>query len=147
KAGQNYNDEVIALGGTMPYIWSVSGLPDGLTFRRFDDTKILISGTPAVSGTFTVTVNLQDSGSLNDTRTFTLKINSASAPPPLQISGPLIVVGTARIPAATVVYSASGGTPPYTYSISSGALPGGMSLSSGGVLSGAPSTGGSFSFT
>jgi PKD repeat protein len=47
----------------------------------------------------------------------------------------------------TQIFSASGGTSPYTWSVSSGTLPPGLALSSGGLLNGTPTTNGTFNFT
>lgn len=47
----------------------------------------------------------------------------------------------------SIVFTASGGTAPYTFSFESGSLPPGMTLASDGTLSGTPSTVGVFNFT
>jgi hypothetical protein len=63
-------------------------------------------------------------------------------------------ISPSTLPGATVgaAYSAqftvSGPNPPYgSFRVSSGTLPGGLTLTVGGVLSGAPTAGGSFTFT
>ncbi len=45
-------------GGTPPYHWSATGLPEALTMSPTG----LISGTPATSGTFPVAATVTDSG-------------------------------------------------------------------------------------
>lgn len=59
--GSAFSREIIASGGTMPYSWSlISGaLPDGLGLAP----NGIISGTPAVTGTFDFTVNVTDAQS------------------------------------------------------------------------------------
>jgi hypothetical protein len=54
------------------------------------------------------------------------------------------MVGTGSLPEARVgevyqvVFTAFGGTPPYSWSLAGGTMPAGLSLSSGGVLAGVP---------
>jgi hypothetical protein len=52
-----YSATVQAGGGTGSYTWTASGLPNGLSINA---TTGAISGTPSVSGTFTVTVTASD---------------------------------------------------------------------------------------
>ena len=47
----------------------------------------------------------------------------------------------------SVVFTATGGTQPYSFSISSGTAPSGLTMSTSGELAGTPSTAGTYSFT
>jgi hypothetical protein len=57
KLGNNYSATLEATGGKIPYTWNATGLPAGLNCSLAG----VISGTPTVSGNFTVTVNVTDS--------------------------------------------------------------------------------------
>jgi hypothetical protein len=59
------------------YHWTISGLPGGSGLSIGLTTGVL-SGTPNVSGTFSVTVTAQDAAGATDSKTFALTIN----PPP-----------------------------------------------------------------
>lgn len=52
-SGQPYSFQPIAQGGTKPYRWSISGAPSGVAI---DPLTGLITGTPASTGTATITV-------------------------------------------------------------------------------------------
>jgi hypothetical protein len=55
-----YSVQLAATGGTIPYTWSIStgALPAGLSLS----SSGLISGTPTVSGSFSFTAQVVDSG-------------------------------------------------------------------------------------
>jgi hypothetical protein len=133
----SYSATLSGAGGVSPYSWSAIGLPSGLTIS----TTGLISGTPTVVSTSTVTVTLLDSLGYKVSKSFTL-----------QIVDPLVIT-TTSLPNATkgVSYSyslaASGGLTSKSWAKSAGTLPSGISLSSTGVLSGKATTSGSYSFT
>jgi hypothetical protein len=59
-------------GGKAPYSWkrSSGSFPSGLTISSAG----LIYGTPSVSGTFTVTLKVSDSGGRSTTKIFTLVV-------------------------------------------------------------------------
>jgi len=56
-----YSQTLVGSGGTLPYYWSVKSgaLPAGMTLA-IDGT---LSGAPAVSGTFSFTVEMKESSS------------------------------------------------------------------------------------
>jgi prepilin-type N-terminal cleavage/methylation domain-containing protein len=119
---------MVATGGSGVNGWSATGLPAGLSINATTGT---ISGTPTVSGTFTVVVNVVDSLGDTASRTYALTINPAP------------VIATSSLPEGeqALAYSAtlagSSGTTPHTWSASG--LPGGLSLNaSSGVISGTP---------
>jgi large repetitive protein len=62
-----------AVGGTgVGYSWSASGLPAAMVINAATGT---ISGTPAVAGTYTVTVSVTDSAANTGLRTYSLQVN------------------------------------------------------------------------
>jgi len=123
-----------ATGGKVPYTWSASGQPTGVSIGSTG----LLSGSPAQAGIFTVSVTVTDAQN-----------NSAAAPITINVLG----LTTTSLPNGTAgqFYSASigatGGTGTYTFSATG--LPSGLSLGSNGLLSGTTITNGTFtpSFT
>jgi uncharacterized protein (TIGR03437 family) len=79
--GSPYNQPLTATGGTPPYAWSASGLPGGLSLNAGTG---LLSGTPAASGNFNVTVKVTDSSSPALTYTtlppLSLTVNAPTGP-------------------------------------------------------------------
>ncbi|SFB06457.1 F5/8 type C domain-containing protein [Cohnella sp. OV330] len=74
-------DQVLTLtatGGTEPYTWSISGLPTGLTF---DPATLRISGTPASSGTYSLTITATDAENRTATVATSLTIEPIYVPP------------------------------------------------------------------
>jgi Putative Ig domain len=142
--GTNYLNGLQATGGTMPYSWSVTAgsLPAGLALGS---TTGIVSGTPAVTGTFNLTVTVADASSPSQTKSIPLSF--VIAPPTLAITVSAFPNGTQGTSYSKSLL-ATGGTTPYTWSISAGSLPAGLSLaSSTGVISGTPTTSGTFNFT
>ena len=111
-------------GGTGTYSVSSSGV---------------ISGTPTATGTASVTVRANNSGSTAD-RTFTFTVN-----PALPVFSDATVNSSARV---GIAYSDGvSASETASYSVFSGALPGGLSLNtSSGAITGTPTTPGTFTF-
>jgi hypothetical protein len=138
-AGTAYSTTVAASGGTKPYVYSVSGLPGGLSMNTSTGA---ISGTPTASGTASVSITVKDSTTptaKTATKSMSLVVSAASTSP--------LSISTASLPGATAgtAYStsvvASGGTKPYIYSASG--LPSGFAISgSTGAITGTTSTSG-----
>lgn len=113
-------------------------LPAGLTLAAVTG---IITGTPSVSGTFTVAVTLTDSTPKSVTKNIPITIN------------PTPTIVTSSLPAGVVGQSYSqtitmaGGTSPFTWQLT-GSLPTGLSFDAGaGVISGIPTSSGSFPFS
>jgi hypothetical protein len=71
----------VSSGGRAPFIWSETGaLPSGLTLAPGG----LLSGTPTVTGSFPITVEVQDSTSHTATKGVTIEIGS---PPAFTLTG------------------------------------------------------------
>ncbi|MFZ1063468.1 MAG: OmpA family protein [Acidimicrobiales bacterium] len=71
--GQSYNEPLTEQGGTGTSSWACAGLPAGLTCS----TGGVISGTPTVSGTFNVTLTVNNGGQ-SATVTLPLTVNASS---------------------------------------------------------------------
>ncbi len=132
--GVAYTASLSASGGAPPYVWTVTGLPDGLTATAAG----AIGGTPKTAGKFTVNVVVTDAAGVS-TGSRRVSFNVTIAPPPLVIttaSAPNGMVGTAY----TASFAATGGTAPLTFSGSG--LPAGLSMSAAGIISGTPAAAG-----
>jgi len=143
--GQAYSTTLSAQGGTPPYTWSITAgsLPPGLNLS----SDGVISGIPTQSGSFTFTITVQDSEEPPNqaSRQFTITINPAPTPQPLEITTtelPKCIEGQSY----NATLSAQGGVPPYSWALINGTLPTGLSLSSDGTISGTPTQSGSFAF-
>ena len=111
-----------------PTRYGASGLPSGLGVNTHSG---LISGTPTVTGSFSVTIsgtNSLGSGTANLDLTLQQAPALANGPPPTTtlINSPY-----------SFTYSYSGYPTP-TFAVTSGGLPTGITLSSAGVVSGTP---------
>ncbi len=140
--GTAYSQTLTASGGTPSFRWSITSgaLPAGLSLSSWTG---VISGTPTVSGAFTLGITVMDRGNPQQTATTTLSLTVVSPVPPL-------VISTSALPSAAAASSysatltAAGGTAPYAWSVSSGSLPAGLSLASSGVISGTPAATGAY---
>lgn len=118
-------------------------LPPGLTFSSAG----ALTGTPTQAGSFTFTIEAQDSRPANSggprlaVRTFTVEIESL-----LQITTTSLPNGLTQAPYSATL-TASGATTPYTWALQTGTLPAGLQLNSNGTISGTPTTPGTSTFT
>ncbi len=144
-AGQLASLSIPFSGGVQPVTATlVSGsLPSGLSIFNFG-SLVSVTGSTNQIGSYTFTVQLQDSASPPQTVQGPLTLNIVPQPP---------LIKTTTLPSAVVNasystgLSAIQGTPPYNWTISSGSLPAGLLLDSIGVIHGTPTTAGTSSFT
>ena len=136
--GTAYTTSLSAIGGTLPYTWSVvsGGLPAGLSLSP---TTGIISGTPTTVGISIFTAQAQDATGARATAVFSIPINAAATP--LKITLATLPGGTVGVPYSATI-PVTGGTAPYACSQVSGTLPAGLTLT-GCVVSGTPTTAGS----
>jgi hypothetical protein len=131
-------------GGVKPYTWSVSAgkLPPGVGIASATGA---ISGTPVATGTYPVTVKLEDyAGTVPITRDYTIVINALSP----AITTTTLPAGTAGTAYASSSLTATGGIKPYSWSITAGRLPPGIGYSSTtGTISGTPTAAGQYPVT
>src|SRR5256712_5659116 len=106
-----YSAALAASGGTTPYSWSVSlgSLPAGLSLNASTGA---ISGTPTQSGTFSFTIQVNDSGSKTAQQALNITVNAAAVAPSIttQPARQTLIAGQT----ATLSVTATG-TSPLTY--------------------------------
>jgi hypothetical protein len=125
--------------GTATFTLSSGTLPTGLSLS----TSGTLSGTPTVTGTFPIVVQVTDSqGCIGIGTTYNLHILC----PTITVTNPAVNTGVAAAPFSQT-FTESGGVGTTTFSLASGTLPAGLTLASNGVLSGTPTQTGSFPIT
>ncbi len=135
--GSAYTDAVAASGGTLPYLWSQTGLPAGLTV---DAASGAITGNPTAAGSAAVNVTVTDAAL--PTHQSVLHAFSITIAPHVTITTPSLPNGTAGT-AYNGPLAATGGTPPYVWSATG--LPAGLTVDPAtGAVTGTPSAAGSF---
>ena len=133
-----------ATGGVLPYQWSATGVPSGLSVNS---TNGEIIGTPTAPGTYTVAVTVADSGTPQVTSpasNYTITIKDP--PPPVINASPAPPNGAVNLP-FSFTFTASSPAPPLAWRVSVGTLPAGLTLNPDGALSGTPTTVGTSSIT
>ncbi|MEA2237224.1 MAG: large repetitive protein [Thermoanaerobaculia bacterium] len=116
--------------------WSETGaLPAGITLNA--STGVL-SGTPALTGSFPITVTATDTNGCFGSSSYTLTISCQT----IIVTNPGVTSGTVDA-AFSQTFTQSGAHGTATFS-SASTLPAGLSLSSTGVLSGTPTVKGTF---
>ncbi|WP_178128966.1 autotransporter domain-containing protein [Pseudomonas sp. PB120] len=147
--GQPYTQNLVWGGGMAPYSsYTVTGLPNGLSFTPSTANSVAISGTPTQAGSFSITASATDSstgqGPFTQTSTFTLVVNAASA---LTLSPGATTFNATFGTAFSQTFTASGGLAPYTFA-QSGRLPSGVTWNAAtATLAGQPTESGDFAFT
>jgi alpha-tubulin suppressor-like RCC1 family protein len=133
--GTAYSQTLAGADGTLPYAWTSTTLPAGLSLSSGG----VISGTPTAIGTTSVTFTIHDANAKTATKVVSMVVNPAVSVTTGSL--PSGVVGTAY----SQTLAGTNGTSPYTWT--STVLPAGLSLSSDGVISGTPTTIGTTSVT
>ncbi len=139
--GVVYGQTLTAIGGTLPYTWSISigSLPAGLSIAP---STGIISGTPTTIGTYGFTVQVIDNIGGVGIKPLSIIINAAPVITTITLPGGDIGVAYSQTIGET------GGSVPFTWSISAGSLPAGLTIgTTTGVISGTPTTAGTYSFT
>ncbi len=126
--------QVTAFGGWEPYTYSLSGAPQSITISD----RGLITGTPLLSGTFTLKVKVESHDSQRDSISFQMSVSQALNVAP--ISDVIAKLNQAITP---IQVSVSGGSGTYRYSISG--APSGITINtSSGRITGSPTQSGKF---
>lgn len=128
-------------GGRATYtVNSISGLPSGLSA-----VGAVISGTPAVQGTFTVTVNVTDSslgaGPYNANTTATLSVGTPPAPVTSSFSISGLTYNTGSATATTFSAAPHATESPTGYQVGASSYGGTVSVDSAGLMSYTPPVG------
>lgn len=129
---ESYKAQIIAIGGTPPYVWKLTpgqtSLPAGLSL----DSSGRLSGNPLGSGSFQLGVTVADAVHNVAFMVLNLRIQTN------------LTITTTTLPAVSanqpysILLNANGGTPPYTWALAPGTtpLPAGLSVLSSGVVVG-----------
>ncbi|WP_175544405.1 putative Ig domain-containing protein [Mesorhizobium sp. YR577] len=80
-AGVEYTRAVLVTGGTAPYSFSATGLPEGM---GIDPHRGTIHGLPTTPGNYTIIVKVRDQNGLNGTATYSLTLGGIYRPDPSQ---------------------------------------------------------------
>ncbi|MFC8127428.1 putative Ig domain-containing protein [Streptomyces sp. NPDC057302] len=123
-----------AEGGTVPYTWTATGLPKGLSIDASTGT---VSGSPTTAGTHQVTLTATDTAGKKGSTSFGWTVTAPGTGAP-KLADPGSQNGTVGRPMSVPV-KATGGTAPYTFTATN--LPAGLSVHpTTGLVSGTPTS-------
>jgi hypothetical protein len=138
----SYSQVIGVSGGTAPYACSIlsGSLPAGLSIGA----NCLVSGTPTVAGTSTISVKATDAS--NPIESVTGNVSITIAPAALSFTVTSLPNGMVNVPYSQTI-GVTGGTAPYACTITSGTLPAGLALGANCLVSGTPTTAGTANLT
>ena len=141
--GAVYQTAASSAGQVGGVVWSIAAgaLPPGVAINAATG---VIAGVPTSSGSFTATVQAQDSW--NASRVASAATTITIAPQPIAISTTTMAAASVR-KTYQATLQATGGTGLTTWTMTGGSLPPGLTLAANGVISGTPTAVGSFSVT
>jgi hypothetical protein len=142
QEGKAYSAGLRARGGTPPYTFTATAaLPAGLSL----DGQGQLSGTPATSGDFFLSINVTDRSTPPQQASGSILLRIYSR---LHLAGPGRLVDAVQNKAYSERLSAFGGKPPYRFTLANGsALPPGLQLAEDGNVTGTSGPAGSATFT
>jgi Putative Ig domain len=82
--GEPFSGGLVASGGQLPYVYSLSGLPPGLSINT---TSGVVSGVPTVAGTYSISGSVSDSGGNVVSRSDTIVITFNAQTRTVTVSG------------------------------------------------------------
>ena len=136
-----YNTTVAVADGTPGYTWALSGLPGGSGLNI--NNSGVISGTPTVFGTYSVTITVTDFAGASVSRILTLEILQT---PSITSPSGVLPDGSVGVLYPNVTLNATGGSGSYTWSASN--LPPGLTINpTTGEVSGTPTSAGTRTVT
>ena len=142
NVGVPYSEIVSASGGSAPYTFALTAgsLPAGLVLAP----NGTLAGTVAYDSyyDYEITITATDATGATGSRDYTMEVGVVGT---IVVSPPSIPDGTVD-ESYSVLFTASGGTPPYDFQCV-GALPPGLMMDSDGQLSGTPTEAGMYDFT
>lgn len=139
--GVNYNQTLTQSNGIGSITWSLTpgfSLPANLVISPGG----VISGIPAVSGSFPVSFRATDANNCFGDKSFTLSVGCT----PLNITPATLTPATYGVAYSEQLFQ-TGASGTVTWSLSGGSLPANLMLSSGGLISGTPNVPGSYPIT
>jgi large repetitive protein len=114
--GVPYSQQIVATGGTPPYVFSMSGNPPGITITESG----LLGGTPTQAGTFSFNIGLEDSVHAQTVSPFQVTFAAAISEllvTPASLTFNASLNGGPPPTQALVIVPANGATPPVSFHV------------------------------
>lgn len=133
-----YSATITATGGPAPFVYTPTGVPDGMTFTQINSLSAVLAGQPNVSGVvYTMSVKVVNAAGLSTTRIYTLYFPD--------VNNPLSTHGHVGVAYSFQLVTVGGpGQPLFT--LTSGTFPPGLTLGLDGLISGTPTLAGTYDF-
>ncbi|NUQ35903.1 MAG: hypothetical protein HUU29_13300 [Planctomycetaceae bacterium] len=130
STGQSYTASLVASGGVLPVLWTVTGLPPGLTLEQNISSSIAtLSGVPEASAeaAYTITASVTDSAENPETAVFKYFLSVSASPSPIfSMTTTYLPSATENEPYGPITLGAANGTAPYSWNAVG--LPDGLTL-------------------